>query len=78
MASVARCELRKASLQEPLEDTKKSSLFVQGLACWSRLAPLRGVQISLMIGSIGVLIITYTILGVPYYNYSTLGPKTLF
>ena len=24
------------------------------------------------------LIITYTVLGVPYYNYSILGPKTLF
>ena len=22
--------------------------------------------------------ITYTILGVPYYNYSMMGPKTLF
>ena len=28
--------------------------------------------------NIGASIITYTILGVPYYNYSTMGPKTLF
>ena len=28
--------------------------------------------------NIGALIITDTILGVPYYNYSIVGPKTLF
>ena len=28
--------------------------------------------------NIGASIITYIILGVPYYNYSILGPKTLF
>ena len=28
--------------------------------------------------NIGALRITYTILGVPDYSYSTLGPKTLF
>ena len=33
-------------------------------------------QISLH--NIGALIITYTILAVPYYNYSIMGPKTLF
>ena len=27
--------------------------------------------------TIGALIITYTILGVPYYNYSIMGPKLL-
>ena len=26
--------------------------------------------------NIGALIITYAVLGVPYYNYSTMGPKT--
>ena len=26
----------------------------------------------------GAYIITYTALGVPYYNYSIMGPKTLF
>ena len=29
-------------------------------------------------GIIGALIISYTIKGVPYYNYSIMGPKTLF
>ena len=28
--------------------------------------------------SVGALIITYTILGVPYYIYSIMGPETLF
>ena len=28
-------------------------------------------------GTTGALIITNTILGVPYYNYGTMGPKTL-
>ena len=28
--------------------------------------------------NIGAQIITYTILGVLYYNYSIMGPKTLF
>ena len=28
--------------------------------------------------AIGALIITYTILGVPYYKYTIMGPKTLF
>ena len=28
--------------------------------------------------NIGALIIPYTILGAPYYNYSIMGPKTLF
>ena len=28
--------------------------------------------------TIGALIIIYAILGVPYYNYSILGPETLF
>ena len=28
--------------------------------------------------NIGALTITYTILGVPYYNYSKMGPKTPF
>ena len=28
--------------------------------------------------NIRALIITYTLLGVPYYNYSIMGPKTLF
>ena len=27
---------------------------------------------------IGALTITYTILGLPYYNFSIMGPKTLF
>ena len=27
---------------------------------------------------IGALIVTYTILGVPYYKYSIMGPKTVF
>ena len=27
--------------------------------------------------AIGALIITYTILGVPHYTYSIMGPKTL-
>ena len=27
---------------------------------------------------LGALIITYTILGVPYYDYSIMGPETLF
>ena len=26
----------------------------------------------------GALIVAYTVLGVPYYNYSIMGPKTLF
>ena len=29
-------------------------------------------------GTIGAQIITNTILGAPYYNYTTIGPKTLF
>ena len=29
-------------------------------------------------GSIGALIITHTVLGVPYYIYNIVGPKTLF
>ena len=28
--------------------------------------------------SIGALVVTQTILGVPYYNHSITGPKTLF
>ena len=28
--------------------------------------------------NIGALMITYTILGVSYYNHSIMGPKTLF
>ena len=28
--------------------------------------------------NIGAVMVTYTILGVPYYNYSRMGPKTLF
>ena len=31
----------------------------------------------LLTDTIGALIITYTILGVPYYNYSIMGLKTL-
>ena len=27
---------------------------------------------------VGALMITYTILGVPYYSYRIMGPKTLF
>ena len=30
------------------------------------------------VSNIGALIITYTILGVPYYIYSIIGPKILF
>ena len=29
-------------------------------------------------GNIAALMITYTILGVPYHNYGIMGPKTLF
>ena len=28
--------------------------------------------------TIGTLIMTYAIVGAPYYNYSTMGPETLF
>ena len=28
--------------------------------------------------NVGALIITYSILGVPYYNYSVVGPKAQF
>ena len=28
--------------------------------------------------NIGALIVTYTILEIPYFNYSIMGPKTLF
>ena len=28
--------------------------------------------------NMGALVITHTILGVPYYSYSIMGPKTLF
>ena len=28
--------------------------------------------------TIGAYIITKTVLGLPYYNYSTMGPKTIF
>ena len=30
------------------------------------------------VGNIEALVITYTILGDPYYDYSTVAPKTLF
>ena len=32
----------------------------------------------LKLSNIGAFIITYTISGAPYYNYSIMGPKTLF
>ena len=44
-----------------------------GGSCW------RGNQESTspsLHDNIGALTITYTILGVPYYNYSIMGPKT--
>ena len=34
-------------------------------------------QMSVNNNNIGALIITYAILGVPYYNYGMLGPQTL-
>ena len=33
---------------------------------------------AIFVVNIGALIITYTILGVPYYTSSIIGPKTLF
>ena len=38
--------------------------------------PLSPVTPQALHSNIGALIITYTILGVPYYNYSIMGPKT--
>ena len=38
----------------------------------------RGLGVEGVGSAIGALIITYTILGVPHYTYSIMGPKTLF
>ena len=37
-----------------------------------------GSRVSGLGGNIGASIVTYTILGVPYYSYCIVGPKTLF
>ena len=54
-----------------------SNLIEAGLRAF-RVAAL-GFRVEALGFNVGALITTYTILGgVPYYNYSMLGPKTLF
>ena len=51
-----------------------SGFAVEGL----RYAGFEEAQESSSEHTIGALTITYNILGVPYSNYSRMGPKTLF
>ena len=63
---------------DPSDTSKDISLGSQCPAQFATLGWRRRRPLQLMSSNIGALIITYTILGAPYYNYSIMGPKTLF